>query len=152
LVSVDRAPKQLEILHEALPRVRRVAVLVDTSLRHNRSQFEALRAAAPRFNLDLLSAEIRRASDLDRALTTLKSLPPEAFIALGSALVAAEKQRILAFVAANHLPAMFDVRSFVVEGGLMSYGPDMGDLCRTRVPVYVDRILKGAKPADLPVE
>jgi putative ABC transport system substrate-binding protein len=152
LVSVDRAPKQLEILHEALPKVRRVAVLVDASLRHNRSQLEALRAAAPRFNLDLLPAEVRRASDLDRALTALKSRRPEAFISLGSALLAAEKQRILAFVGANRLPAMFDVRSFVIDGGLMSYGPDVGDLYLTRVPVYVDRIFKGAKPADLPVE
>src|SRR5262249_24822941 len=105
LVSVDRAPKQLEILHDTLPNVRRVAVLIDASLRHNRSQLDALRVAAPRFNLELLPAEVRRASDLDTALTNLKRLRPDAFIALGSALLASQRQRILAFVGVNRLPS-----------------------------------------------
>jgi putative ABC transport system substrate-binding protein len=148
--STDISVKWLEILNDAFPASARVAVLLEPTAA-SRWQLAALHEAARALKKVLLPFEVAHPSDLDRTFEQAKAEGAEAIIAVSSPVFAAEKVRIVILAARFSLPAMYEHRDFVEAGGLMSYGPDLNDVFR-RAAAYVDRILKGAKPGDLPVE
>ena len=144
--------KRLELLKEAVPKVGRVAVIYAPDLPGGvREVKEVLPAAARALGLTVRSWEVRAADDFDRVFTAMGKQRPDGLYVLGGALMSANQKRTIGFALKSRLPSMYIIREAVEAGGLMSYGADEADSYR-RVAYYVDRILKGAKPADLPVE
>ena len=149
LMSPELSEKRLELLKEALPKLSRVAVLRDPRTPPTDLQFTE--AAARALGLRLQVLEVRDIKDLEPALAAAKKGRAGAVNTLSSPFFSAHRARIVETVAKARLPAMYYQREFVDLGGLMSYAPNFPDLFR-RAAAYVDKILKGAKPADLPVE
>jgi putative ABC transport system substrate-binding protein len=143
--------KWLELLKEIAPNVTRVAVIRDASLTSGTGQFAAIQSAAPSFRVELRPVGVSDAGEIERALSTFAREPNGGLIVTASALAVVHRSLIITLAARHKLPAVYWLRSMVAEGGLTSYGPDNGDLYR-RAAGYVDRILKGEKPADLPVQ
>jgi putative ABC transport system substrate-binding protein len=145
--------KRLELLKEAVPKLARVAVLYDpTSPSSGRELKEVLPAAARALRLTIQPWEIQAADGFDRVFAALNKQRPEGlYVAGGGPVLGANQKRIAGFALKSRLPSMHNSRESVVAGGLMSYGADLADSYR-RVAYYVDKILKGAKPADLPIE
>ncbi len=144
--------KRLELLKEAVPKVVRVAVLYDAgTLGIVRDVKEVLPVAARALGLTIEPWEIRTANDVDRAFAAMGKQRPDGLSVAGGRLMGANQKRIADFALKSRLPSMYYSREAVEAGGLMSYGADEVDSYR-RVAYFVDRILKGAKPADLPVE
>jgi len=141
--------KWLELLREAVPGIRRVGLLWDSTT--GSAQLTAAKAAAQGLGLDLRVMETRSADDLDGALRSGVSAGSRALVLLSSPLVSTRSEQIADFVVGNRLPAISPFRKFADAGGLMSYGPDFNDF-RQRAATYVDKILKGAKPGDLPIQ
>jgi putative ABC transport system substrate-binding protein len=141
--------KRLELLKEALPKVSRVAVLFEP--RQLSTSIPPIEAAASSLGLQVTRLEVHGAYDFERALGAATRSHVGALMPVSSALFHGERQRIVSLAAKHRLPAMYEHRDFADAGGLLSYGPDILFLNR-RVAAYVDKILKGAKPADLPVE
>jgi putative ABC transport system substrate-binding protein len=149
ILADELAGKRLELLKEAIPRISRVAVL-----RHSTSDVSHLRAteaAAMSLGLQLQILEVRNPDDFDRAFGAAKKGRAEALIELASSFLATHRKPLVDLAAKSRLPAMWEHSGFVNDGGLMSYGPSLPELYR-RAATYVDKILKGAKSADLPVE
>ena len=143
--------KRLELLKEANPKVARVAVLYEEANRPSAIEVkEVLPVAARALRLTLQPWEVRTADDFDRVFAALNKQRPDGLYVTGGTLMLANGKRIAGFALKNRLPSM-GYREYVDAGGLMSYGADQADSYR-RVAYYIDRILKGAKPADLPVE
>jgi ABC-type uncharacterized transport system substrate-binding protein len=143
--------KRLELFKEGVPKLARVAVLYDPSLQPSvREVKEVLPVAARALGLAISSWEIRAADGFDRVFAALNKDRPDGLFVTGGVLMLANRKRIAGFALKGRLPSM-GYREYVDSGGLMSYGADQADSYR-RVATYVDRILKGAKPADLPVE
>ena len=142
--------KWLELLKEIAPGVRRVAVLRDAAT-SGTGQFGALQSVAPSMGVELTPVNVREASEIERAITSFARSPNGGLIQTGSSLATAHRQLIVTLAARYKLPAVYSTRFFVAGGGLISYGPDFLDQYR-RAASYVDRILKGDKPADLPVQ
>jgi len=142
--------KWLELLKEIAPGVKRVAVLRDAAVPEV-GQFAIIQAAAPSLGVDVSPISARDAGEIECAITTFARSSNGGLIVPGSALAAVHRDRIAALAALNKLPAVYVTRFFVTAGGLISYGPDFVDQYR-RAASYIDRILKGAKPADLPVQ
>jgi putative ABC transport system substrate-binding protein len=144
--------KRLEILKETLPQSTRIAVLGNPTFAAYDTWLHSLTTAARALGLHLHVLELRRADELDSAFAALTNTGADALIVLSDpALMDGLHGRIVDFAATSRLPAMYDWRAYVDAGGLMSYGPNMPDMQR-RAASYVDKILKGAKPADLPIE
>ena len=145
--------KRLELLKEAVPKLARVAVLYDPAVSSNVHEVkELLPVAARALGLTLQPWEVRRADGFEKVFAALnKQRPDGLYVAIGGGLMRANGKRIVGFALKSRLPSMYDNREFVDAGGLMSYGADEAESYR-RVAYFVDRILKGAKPADLPVE
>ena len=143
--------KLLALLKETVPKATRVAVLWNPNSHGGVLGFNAMQAAAPGLKVTLLSVEVRRPDELERALTSITPQRADALLVLTDPITFGNRGQILEFAVKNHLPAMYEVREFVNDGGLMSYGPSLVAMIR-RVPVFLDKILKGAKPADIPVE
>jgi len=146
--------KCLEQLKQVVPGVSRVAVLWQPGAMDERTEQDILKAAdvaARALGVRLQVVEARGSADVDRALSDITRARAAALTVLPSAMLFTERRRLVALAAKNRLPAVYAQREFVDAGGLMSYGPNLADLFR-RAAVYVDKILKGAKPADLPVE
>jgi putative ABC transport system substrate-binding protein len=150
-VSSELYGKRLELLKEVIPRLSRVAVLWNPDFPAGPVNFKEMEIAAKPFALHLQSIEARRPEDFSSAFRNAAGKHAEAVITLRNPLIVNERKRIADMALKNRLPAMFDDRDFVEAGGLMSYGTNLTDLYR-RAATYVDKILKGAKPADLPVE
>jgi putative tryptophan/tyrosine transport system substrate-binding protein len=146
----DLPAKRFELLREVLPRLRRLAVMVNADYSGGVTEREQIDAAARTLGLELVPLPVRRAEDIAPALDGLKG-GAEALYTTGDPLVHAHRLRIVTFALAARLPTMFTQREYVETGGLMSYGPNFPDMNR-RAADYVDKILRGAKPADLPVE
>ena len=145
--------KRLELLKEAVPKIARVAVLYDPAnpFTVQRSK-EILQAAARALRLTIQSWEVRVDDEFEQVFAAIGRWHPDAlYPAGGGPLLRANQKRILGFALKNRLPSTFNRREFVEDGGLMYYGTDLTASYR-RVAYYIDRILKGAKPADLPVE
>jgi putative tryptophan/tyrosine transport system substrate-binding protein len=145
--------KRLELLKEAVPKLARVAVLYDPAIPGTtREVKEDLPVAARALGLTVRSWEVRGTDDFERVFTALnKDRPDGLYVPGGGQLMFANEKRIASFASKSRLSSVYGNRDAVDTGGLMSYGADLADIYR-RVAYYVDRILKGAKPVDLPVE
>jgi putative tryptophan/tyrosine transport system substrate-binding protein len=143
--------KWLELLKEIAPGLKRAAVLRDPAIAAGTGQFGAIQSVAPSFGVELSPFNVRDAAEIERAVTAFARSPNGGLIVPGSGLAAAHRDLIITLAARHKLPAVYFARYFVTDGGLISYGPDTVDLHR-RAAGYVDRILKGEKPADLPVQ
>jgi len=151
VMTPDLNGKRLELLKEAFPGVARVAFLGGTGGTRGNLPLTEMEAAAKALGVRLLSAEVRTLDDLDSAFARAKREGAQALITTPSPLINTQQPQVLDFAAKNRLPAMYPTSEFVEAGGLMSYAPNYTDLFR-RAADFVDRILKGTKPADIPVE
>jgi putative ABC transport system substrate-binding protein len=144
--------KRLELLKEAVPKLARVAVLYEPATRNSVVEVkEVLPDAARALGLTIQPWEVREADDFEKVFAALNKQRPDGLYVLSGPLMNANQKRIVGLALKSRLPSMYYIREFVDSGGLMSYGADRADSYR-RVAWYVDKILKGAKPADLPVE
>jgi putative tryptophan/tyrosine transport system substrate-binding protein len=151
LMAPDLNGKRLELLKEAFPKVRRVAFLWGSGGARGNLTLTEMEAAAKALRIKLLSLEVRSLDDFESAFARAKREGAQALITTVSPLFNDQQRQVLDFSAKNRLPAMYPASEFVEAGGLMSYGPNYTDSWR-RAAGYVDKILKGAKPADLSVE
>jgi len=142
--------KRLELLKEAIPKVSRVAVLWDSTFGVTSGDKQA-ETAARMLQLRLQLLTVRGPDDLETAFNSATTGRAEALLVLASPFLYANRQTVVELAARRHLPATYEANTFVETGGLMSYGPSFPDMYR-RAATYVDKILKGTKPADLPVE
>ena len=143
--------KWLEVLKEIAPGVTRAAVIRDPALASGPGQFAAIQSIAPSLGVEVSPVNVRDAGEIERAITAFAHSPNGGLIVTGSALVGLHRHLIIALAARHKLPAVYVERTYVAAGGLVSYGSDFLDQYR-RAASYVDRILKGEKPADLPVQ
>jgi putative tryptophan/tyrosine transport system substrate-binding protein len=151
-LSIELGGKRLELLKEAVPKVARVAVLHDpTNPRHVHEVKEILPAAARALKLTLQPWEVRASDGFEKVFAAMGKQRPDGLYVVGGPLIIANQKRIVGLALKSRLPSVYYNRESVEAGGLMSYGADVADSYR-RVAYFVDRILKGAKPADLPVE
>ena len=151
----DLAPglvaKRLDLIKEMIPSATRVAVLLNPDNPSNLPQLPLTQEAASALSVNILSVEVRRIDDIDRAFATVRAKHAMALLLIADGLLGSNRKRIIELAAKSRLPAMYWRREFVEDGGLISYGTSVVDLYR-RAAVYVDKILKGARPSDLPVE
>jgi ABC-type uncharacterized transport system substrate-binding protein len=150
----ELVPKRLSFLRELLPTISRVAVLWHPGAFSEptiREMLNEVAQAARRLGVQLQLVEVRSADEFDHAFTTMVGARAEALFQFPSTLLFNERRRIVDLAARHRLPAMFNAREFVQLGGLIAYGANLAELNR-RAAAYVDKILKGAKPSDLPVE
>jgi putative ABC transport system substrate-binding protein len=146
--------KWLELLEQIAPGVTRVAVLRDPALPSGTGQFGVIQAVAPSLRMEVNPVnvgDVGNASEVERAIAAFARAPNGGLIVTATAVAVLHRNPIITLAARHKLPAVYYERAFVDAGGLVSYGPDYGDQFR-RAAGYVDRILKGAKPADLPVQ
>jgi putative ABC transport system substrate-binding protein len=150
-LATDLSGKQLELFKEAVPSLARVAVLWnarDVAMTRN---FEQIQAAARALGVTVQPLGVQNAQDIDSAIAAMTAQRPDALFMITDVLTGTHSRQVIDFAAKSQLPTMFEFRAHVANGGLMSYGPSQTEQSR-RAAYYVDRILKGAKPADLPVE
>jgi putative tryptophan/tyrosine transport system substrate-binding protein len=150
-LSPDLTPKLLQFLHEAVPRLSRVAVLWNPDNPSSVPTLEEMEGAAQRFKITLQPLVVRRPQDFVRTFSALDQHLPDALIVYVIPITYGHRAEILDFVVKRRLPAIYSAREFVDVGGLMSYGPNLRELFR-RSATYVDKILRGSRPGDLPVE
>ena len=151
VLAADLGGKRLEILKESFPKVTRVAFLWPSGGPRGNTPFTEMEAVAKAFGFKLQSLPVRGVDDIGSALDSAKRNGVQALITTPNAIINTSRDRILDFAAKNMLPAIYAVPEFVDSGGLMYYGPNYPDLFR-RAASHVEKILKGRKPADLPVE
>jgi putative ABC transport system substrate-binding protein len=143
--------KWLELLKQIAPNVTRVAVFRNSAISAGIGQFAAIQAVAPSMGVELTPMDVRDATEIEQVISAFARTPDGGLIVTGSALAAAHRDLLVALPAKLRLPTVYNERSYVAVGGLISYGPDIVDEYRLAAS-YVDRILKGEKPADLPVQ
>jgi putative ABC transport system substrate-binding protein len=156
--SVDLAGKRVELLREVVPQLRRLAVLVDVGFPHAVLEMREVQATARTLGIEVVPLEIRRAEDIGPVFEELKAqgnaqgnAKADALYIVTTALVSANRTHVIELAVGARLPTIFITREYVQAGALMSYGPNYSDLFR-RSADYVDKILRGAKPGDIPVE
>jgi putative tryptophan/tyrosine transport system substrate-binding protein len=150
-VSPDVAGKRLELLKEAAPQISRVAVLLTADTETDTAQWSVLEYAGRSLRVDLQAFTARLPEEFERAFVRMSQERPDAIFGTYNAPNLIHRKIIVAYANANHLPGMFAFTEAAADGGLMSYGASRTDLFR-RAALYVGKILKGAKPADLPIE
>jgi putative ABC transport system substrate-binding protein len=150
-VGLDVAGKELELLKETVPNVRRVAVLSNSGNPGNALALENVKTRARSLGVQLQILEARGPNELESAFKAMARERAEAFLVIPDSVFGFHRDRIQELAAKNRLPAMYGLREHTEAGGLMSYAVDLRDSLR-RSATYVDKILKGAKPADLPIE
>ena len=143
--------KWLELLKEIAPGVTRAAVLRDPAIAAGIGQFAVIQSVAPALGVEVNPVSVRDATEIERAVTAFAQSANGGLILTASPLSGVHRDLIITLAARFKLPAVYGERSYVAAGGLISYGPNFLDQCR-RAAGYVDRILKGEKPADLPVQ
>ena len=151
LFFIELGGKRLELLKEAVPKLARVAILYDPAVRANVLHLKNVQTAARAFGLTVRSWEVLGAGGFETVFAALNKDRPDGLYVPAGPLMINNQKRIAGFALKSRLPSAYISREFVDAGGLMSYGADSAESYR-RVAYYVDRILKGAKPADLPVE
>jgi putative ABC transport system substrate-binding protein len=151
LLEYSVGTKWLELLKDVAPLVTRVAVLRDPTLASGSGQFGAIQAAASSFGVELSPIGMRDVGEIESALNAFARGANDGLIVTASTLATLHRELIIALASRHRLPAVYSNRLFVASGGLLSYSPDRIDQFR-RAAAYVDRILKGEKPADLPVQ
>jgi ABC-type uncharacterized transport system substrate-binding protein len=147
-MGVELSGKRLEIFRETFPKVRRLAVVW---YKEGSIAFQEIWNAAQPFGFNSFSLEVARPDDFDRVFAVGSRERPHGLFVVESAFIAVHRKRIIDFAAKSKLPAMYFQETFVEDGGLMSYSPSIKDSYRYAA-IFVDKILKGAKPADLPIE
>ena len=148
--QTDLASKRLEMLREVLPGLRTVAILVDMGSPNSVLEMGEAQAAAGTLGLAVVRSEVRRVEDITHAFDALKGRADAVYVC-GSPLLTTNQSRVTSLALGARLPTMHGFRSYVAAGGLISYGPNLPSLFQ-RAAEYVDKILRGAKPSDLPVE
>ena len=151
LMAPDIAGKRLEQLKELLPRLARVSVLWNAANPYPALVLKQVQAAGSILGIEVQSLEVRNPDDFDGAFETVRRQHPDAFMTIEDPLTFNHRNRIADFAVGQQLPSLSGMSEFVAAGGLMSYGSNQADLLH-RAAGYVDKILKGAKPADLPVQ
>ena len=150
-MAPDLAGKELELLKEVLPKLSRVAVLGTSNSASNAQALREMEAPAKALGITVEYQDVRNATDIEAALAAAIKARAEAVLVLTSAVINTNRAQLFGFVVKNRLPAIYPQSDYVEAGGLMFYGPNVTEMFR-RAATYVDKILKGAKPADLPVE
>ena len=151
LLTEELEPKRLEILKQIIPGLARVAILLNPINPYSAIAWKRTLPAAEVLGVKLQRVEARDPNELDRALAASTAARPQGLLVSGDRFLFAYRSTIVRFSAQNRLPAVFPWREMAQEGGLMAYGPDIAENYR-RAAVYIDKILRGAKPADLPIE
>jgi putative tryptophan/tyrosine transport system substrate-binding protein len=151
VLLADLSGKRVEILRETFPKLARLATLWNPLEKVATPVFKETSLAAQALSLQLHSFEVQTPQDIEKAFMDIPKVRPNALLVILSPLVTLHSKRIVEMALKQHLPGMYPTRQFAEEGGLMAYGPLIGDLYR-RAATYVEKILKGANPADLPVE
>jgi len=150
-LNLELEGKRIELLRELVPKVSRVGVFWDQDNPYSALATKEVEGAARALGVRIVAVRLSGPADLDAAFTALKRERAEALVVHGYVATQQNRKPIIRFAAANRLPAVYAVREDVDEGGLLSYGANVADISR-RAAHYADRILKGARPADLPVE
>jgi putative tryptophan/tyrosine transport system substrate-binding protein len=150
-MAMELGGKRLELLREAVPRLSRVAVLWNARDPTMTQTFREIQAAAPPLGVAVQPLGVHGVTDIDRAVAALTEDRPDALFMIMDMLTRRRTQQVVDFAAQRHLPTLFEGRGPMAEGALMSYGPSFPEMFR-RAATYVDKILKGAKLADLPIE
>ena len=151
LFEYGTSGKWLELLKQLSPSLTRVAVLRDPTMIAGVGQFAAIQSVAPQLSVELRPVDVREAHEIERGIATFVRGPNDGLIVASSPLAALHRDLIIGLAERHRLPAIYSFRYYVASGGLMSYGPEPNDPFR-HAAHYVDRILKGEKPADLPVQ
>ena len=151
LLAPELSAKRLDLLKQTLPRLSRVTVLWNSANEGMKLRFNETQHVAPALGLTLHSVTVQRPEDFDGVFAAMSKDRPESLLVLADTVTVANSRHTVEFAARNRVPAIYEARTFVDGGGLMSYGIDFAEQYR-RAAAFVDRILKGAKPADLPVE
>jgi putative ABC transport system substrate-binding protein len=149
--SPDYSGKQLELLKEAVPKLLRIAILWNAANPGTAITFREMQDKAPAFRLPIHSLEVRRTQDFVPAFKNIPKQPGMGLVTLLDPLVVSQRAHIVELAAESRLPAIYPQKEFVDAGGLMAYGADLTDSYR-RAAIFMDKILKGAKPGELPVE
>lgn len=149
--ATELSSKRLGLLKEAVPSATRVAIMWNANDPAMTLRYEEVKRAAGVLHVSVEPLGVRELDDIDKALLTMTGERPDAVFLVSDALTNVNRKRIIDFAATHHIPAMYEFGYYVRDGGLMSYGPNMDNMFR-RAALYVDRIFKGAKPGDLPVE
>jgi putative ABC transport system substrate-binding protein len=149
--STELSAKRLELLKEAVPTISRVAVLWNAADRAMTLRFREIEVAAKALHVEIQPLGVREPEDFDDAFAALRRDRPDGMFMITDALTGLNRKRVVEFAAQNRLPTVYEVREPVDDGGLMSYGPSLPDLF-ARTAYFIDRILKGTKPRDLPME
>ena len=151
LFEYSLSGKWLELLKQIAPTVMRAAVLRDPTIASGIGQFAAVQAVAPSLGVDLSAVDVRDAGEIERAITAFARSSNAGLIVTANALATRHRELIITLAAQHRLPAVYPYRRFVDDGGLVSYGPDFVDQYR-QAAGYIDRVLKGEKPAEMPVQ
>lgn len=149
--SVQLSAKRMEILKQSMPKAARIAVLWNTHDQGMTLRYRAIEQAARSLNVEVQPLGLREPDDFEAAFAAMTRQRPDAMFVVTDALTNLNRKRVVEFAARQRIPAMYELGVIVREGGLMSYGPNPDDMFR-RAAAYVDRILKGAKPSELPAE
>ena len=151
LLAPELAAKRLDLLKQTLPKISRVAVLWNSANEGMRLRFRETQIAAPVLGVTLQSVTVQSPDDFNTVFAAMTRDRPESLLVLADTVTVANSRRTVEFATRNRVPAIYEWRGFVDAGGLMSYGVDFSEHFR-RAAYFVDKILKGAKPGDLPVE
>ena len=149
--AIDLSAKRLELLKEAVPTASRIAVLWNTEDRAMTQRYREIDRAAQALGVSIQPLGVREPDDFERVFSEMSREPPNAMIMVTDVLTNLNRKRVFDYAEAHRIPAMYEFASLVREGGLMSYGPS-DDYLFGRAAVYVDKILKGARPSELPAE
>jgi ABC-type uncharacterized transport system substrate-binding protein len=150
-LNVELEGKRLELLKEVVPRLSRVAVLANSGNPLNRLNLEMARRSAQRLGISIEAIEVKSSSDVANALVQINNLRPDAALLASDTLLLSERKRIVEFFASNRIPAIYPFREYVEPGGLFVYGANVSILFE-RAADYLDKLLKGEKPGNLPVQ
>ncbi len=151
IVSPELNGKRLQLIRELVPGVSRIAVLSNSANAIHEVDIHEAEAAAKVLGISLHVTGVRGPEDFDRAFQAIAEVRPDALLVFVDPFITASRNRIAALALRSRLPAVYGLSGFAEAGGLANYGPDLAEMFR-RAATYVDKILKGAKPADLPVE
>ena len=151
LLTSDLSGKRLELLREIVRKISRVAIMMNPDNESNSIFLKQTQLAARQFGIELDASNVRGPEDIEKAFATAEAQHVDALIVFDDPVLWSYRSQIVSLAAAQKLPTMYGYSDFVNEGGLISYGPDRPDQYR-RTAIYVDKILRGTKPADLPVE
>lgn len=150
-IAADLSAKRLALLKEAIPKVKTVAVLYNADDLGMTLRYQAALVEAKRLDMTIQPLGVHAPDDFDAAFATMTKTPPDAILMVTDVLTVLNRKRVIDFADAHHLPAIFEYAYLTKDGGLMSYGPDLNAVF-DRAAGLADRILKGANPADLPLE